>query len=66
MRTSNIAVLPTISVRLAAALTVVELGMGTMLSHKQRNRWCTVVSAHLGEQIDVEISNNNSFHLMHA
>jgi len=37
-----------------------------MLSHKQRNDWCTVVSAHLGEQIDVEISNNNSFHLMHA
>ena len=37
-----------------------------MLSHKQRNNWCTAVSAHLGEQIDVEISNNNSFHLMHA
>ena len=27
-----------------------------MLSHKQRNNWCTVVSVHLGEQIDVEIS----------
>ena len=37
-----------------------------MLSHKQRNDWCTVVGVHLGEQIDVEISNNNSFHLMHA
>ena len=35
-----------------------------MLSHKQRNDWCTVVNAHLGKQIDVEIVNNNSFHLM--
>jgi len=30
------------------------------------NDWCAVVSVHMGEQIDVEISNNNSFHLMHA
>jgi len=37
-----------------------------MLSRKQRNDWCTVVSVHLGKQIDVEISNNNNFHLMHA
>jgi len=37
-----------------------------MLSHKQRNDWCTVVSARLGEQIDVEFFNNNSFHLMHV
>jgi len=26
-----------------------------MLSHKQRNDWCTVVSMHLGKQIEVEI-----------
>jgi len=35
------------------------------LSHKQRNDWCALVCVHLGEQVDVQIS-NNSLHLMRA
>ena len=37
------------------------LWISVVLSHEQRNDWCTIVSAHLGEQIEVEISNNSFF-----